>query len=228
MKPRPRWLSNKTVEGKLAVTDWLPLWGGRNLYLIYIISSARLRHTVCKCTLAVSLVFWNLQARPKNLMCSMPVHCIIQKHLITNKCTKRVFFITCNILLHVSTLLGHLQGELSAVVTLWLHFILELLIAYCVAFWRRELSAVPACKPGPQRVRASSTQYTVNSSTIKCNHSVTTAESSPWRWPSRVETCRSVLQVMRKNPLCICWCLMFFVRPKNVQNHVPPFFLVEF
>jgi hypothetical protein len=47
--------------------------------------------------------------------------------------------------------------------------------------------------------------------TIKCNHSVTTAESSPWRWPSRVETCRSVLQVMKKNPLCICWCLMFFV-----------------
>jgi hypothetical protein len=44
------------------------------------------------------------------------------------------FFITCNTLLHVSTLLGHLQGELSAMVTLWLHFIVELLIVYCVAF----------------------------------------------------------------------------------------------
>jgi hypothetical protein len=54
------------------------------------------------------------------------------------------------------------------------------------------------------------TQYTFSSSTIKCNHSVTTAESSPWRWPSRVETCRSVLQVMKKIPLCICLCLMFF------------------
>jgi hypothetical protein len=46
---------------------------------------------------------------------------------------KEFFFITCNTLLHVSTLLGHLQGGLSAVVTLWLHFIVELLIVYCVA-----------------------------------------------------------------------------------------------
>jgi hypothetical protein len=78
---------------------------------------------------------------------------------------KGVFFITCNTLLHVSTLLGHLQGELSAVVTLWLQFIVELLIVYCVAFWRRELSVVSAC--------------TASRATIKCNHSVTTAESSP-------------------------------------------------
>jgi hypothetical protein len=35
------------------------------------------------------------------------------------------FFLTCNTLLHVSTLLGHLQGELFVVVTLWLHFIVE-------------------------------------------------------------------------------------------------------
>jgi exonuclease I len=34
-------------------------------------------------------------------------------------------FINCNTLLHVSTLLGHLQGELSVVVTLRLHFIVE-------------------------------------------------------------------------------------------------------
>jgi hypothetical protein len=33
------------------------------------------------------------------------------KTLITNKCTKS-FVVTCNTLLHVSTLLGHLQGEL--------------------------------------------------------------------------------------------------------------------
>jgi hypothetical protein len=31
------------------------------------------------------------------------------------------FFFTCDILLHVSTLLGHLQGELFVVVTLRLH-----------------------------------------------------------------------------------------------------------
>jgi hypothetical protein len=34
------------------------------------------------------------------------------KTLITNKCTKRVFIINRNTLLHVSTLLGHIQGEL--------------------------------------------------------------------------------------------------------------------
>jgi hypothetical protein len=77
----------------------------------------------------------------------MSVHYIIQKTkttLNTSKCTKGFSFITCNTLLHVSTLLGHLQGELSPVVTLGLHFIVELLIVYCVAFWRRELSVVSA------------------------------------------------------------------------------------
>jgi hypothetical protein len=82
----------------------------------------------------------------------MSVHCIIQKTLNTNKCTKG-FFITYNTLLHVSTLLGHLQGEISAVITLWLHFIVELLIVYCAAFWRRELSVVSAC-----RVQAGTTE----------------------------------------------------------------------
>jgi hypothetical protein len=46
----------------------------------------------------------------EDLMCSMSVHYIIQKTLITNKCTKS-FFINCNTLLRVSTLLGHLQEE---------------------------------------------------------------------------------------------------------------------
>jgi hypothetical protein len=59
-----------------------------------------------------------------NLMCSMSVHYIIQKTLITKKCTKS-FFIYCNTLLHVLTLLGHLQGELSVVVTLRLHYTVE-------------------------------------------------------------------------------------------------------
>jgi hypothetical protein len=57
----------------------------------------------------------------------MSVHYIIQKILNTNKCTKG-FFITCNTLVHVLALLDHLQGEPSAVVALWLHFIVELLI----------------------------------------------------------------------------------------------------
>jgi hypothetical protein len=38
---------------------------------------------------------------------------------------KESFIINCSTLLHVSTLLGHLQGELSVVVTLRLHFIVE-------------------------------------------------------------------------------------------------------
>jgi hypothetical protein len=42
-----------------------------------------------------------------------------------------------------------------------------------------------------------STQSTAHShSTVKCNPSVTVTESSPWRWPSRIETCRSVLRLM--------------------------------
>jgi hypothetical protein len=51
------------------------------------------------------------------LMCSVSVLYIIQKTLITNKCTKS-FFINCNTLLHVSTLLGHLQGEFPVVFTI--------------------------------------------------------------------------------------------------------------
>jgi hypothetical protein len=122
-------------------------------------------------------------------MCSMSMHYIIQNTLNTNKCTKG-FFITCNTLLYVSTLLSHLQGKLSAVVTLY--------------SWAVDCVLRTLCGPGLQAKTTESsrlqkaTQYTINSSTIKCNHSVTTAESSPWRWPNRVETCRSELQVMKK------------------------------
>jgi hypothetical protein len=38
---------------------------------------------------------------------------------------KESFVISCNTLLHVSTLLGHLKGELFVIVTLRLHFIVE-------------------------------------------------------------------------------------------------------
>jgi hypothetical protein len=57
---------------------------------------------------------------------SWPICVPLQKPLITNKMHKE-FFLSCNTLLHVSTLLGHLQGEIFAVVTLRLHFIVELL-----------------------------------------------------------------------------------------------------
>jgi hypothetical protein len=55
-----------------------------------------------------------------------------------------------------------------------------------------------------------STQPTAHShSTVKCNPSVTITKSSPWRWPSRVETCRSVLRLKIKLSFCICWWLVF-------------------
>jgi hypothetical protein len=59
-----------------------------------------------------------------NLMCSMSVHYIIQN---TNhqQMHKESFIINRNTLLHVSTLLGHLQGELILTVTLGLHFTVE-------------------------------------------------------------------------------------------------------
>jgi hypothetical protein len=38
---------------------------------------------------------------------------------------KESFIINRNTLLHVSTLLGHLQGELFVIVTLRLHFIVQ-------------------------------------------------------------------------------------------------------
>jgi hypothetical protein len=57
-------------------------------------------------------------------MCSMSVHYIIQKHQSPKK-HKESFIINCNTLLHVSTLLGHLPGELFVTVTLGLHFTVE-------------------------------------------------------------------------------------------------------
>jgi hypothetical protein len=111
------------------------------------------------------------------------------------------FIINRNTLLHVSTLLGHLQGELFFIVTLMLHFIVE---RECAV----GLQAGTAESSRPQKPR--STQSTAHShSTIKCNLSVTITESSPWRWPSRVETCRSVLRLMIKLSLYICWWLVF-------------------
>jgi hypothetical protein len=62
---------------------------------------------------------------------------------------KESFIVNRNTLLHVSTLLGRLQGELFVIVTLRLHFIVECDCAVdCVlrCFWRREFSAVPACR----------------------------------------------------------------------------------
>jgi hypothetical protein len=104
---------------------------------------------------------------------------ICTKTLITNKCTKS-FFINCNTLLHVSTLLGHLEGSLSVVITLRLHFIVELVTVYCVVFGGvNSLGPASASRDHREFAPPKATQYTVNSSTIKCNLSVTTTESPP-------------------------------------------------
>jgi hypothetical protein len=74
---------------------------------------------------------------------------------------KESFIINRNTLLHVSTLLGHLQGELFVTVTLGLHYAVGRKCAVdCVlhCFWRRELSADRIEFTPPK-----TTQYTVNS-----------------------------------------------------------------
>jgi hypothetical protein len=109
------------------------------------------------------------------------------------------------------------------IVTLRLHFIVEWECAVdCVLCTGgvNSLWSGPAlqCRPcGPAETsrlwKQRSTRSTAHShSTIKCNLSVTITISSPWRWPSRVETCRSVLQLMIKLSLWICWWLVFFVQ----------------
>jgi hypothetical protein len=73
-----------------------------------------------------------------------------------------------------------------------------------------------------------STQSTAHShSTVKCNRSVTVTKSSPWRWPSRVETFRSVLQLMIKLCLCICWWLVFLY-VTSVNNILVVYFVGMF
>jgi hypothetical protein len=54
----------------------------------------------------------------------MPVHYIIQ-NTSHQQMHKESFIINRNTLLHVSTLLGDLQGELFVIVTLRLHFIVD-------------------------------------------------------------------------------------------------------
>jgi hypothetical protein len=80
----------------------------------------------------------------------------------------------------------------------------------CVnSVWSRlALQAVTTESSRLQKQR--STQPKAHShSTIKCNLSVTITKSSPWRSTSRVGTCRSVLRLMVKLSLCICWWLVF-------------------
>jgi hypothetical protein len=66
----------------------------------------------------------DLQVEYYNLKSGFCKPHFIQKHY-HQQMHKESIIINCNTLLHVSTLLGHLQGELSVIVTLRLHFIVE-------------------------------------------------------------------------------------------------------
>jgi hypothetical protein len=121
------------------------------------------------------------------------------KTLITKKCTKRVLssIVTHSYMFRPCWII--FRDNFFVIVTLRLHFIVEW---ECAAARTADSSTL-------QKQR--STQSTAHShSTIKCNLSVKITKSSPWRWLSRVETCRSVLRLMIKLSLCVCWWLVFF------------------
>jgi hypothetical protein len=137
------------------------------------------------------------------------MQCLLQKTLITNKCIKRVLssIVTHSYMFRPCWVI--FRENFFVIFTLRLHFTVEWECAVdCVlrSFWRR-----PAGRDHREFTPpVHSTQSTAHShSTIKCNLSVTITKSSPWRWPSRVETCRCVLRLMIKLSLCICWWLVF-------------------
>jgi hypothetical protein len=131
---------------------------------------------------------------------------------------KESFIINRNTLLHVSTLLGYLQENFL------LSFTKVALYSWVRTCWCLRTvctGGVNSLRSRPAGLQAGtaegsclqkqrSIQSTARShSIIKCNLSVTITKSSPWRWPSRIETCRSVLRLMSKLTLCVCWWLVF-------------------
>jgi hypothetical protein len=58
-------------------------------------------------------------------VCLVTIIRVYDKNTNHQQMHKERFIINCNTLLHVSTLLGHLQGELFVIVTLRLRFIVE-------------------------------------------------------------------------------------------------------
>jgi hypothetical protein len=131
---------------------------------------------------------------------------------------KESFIINRNTLVHVSTLLGDLQGELfcyrytKVALYSWVRTCCWLCTGGVNSPRSRpalHCTALQAGTAGSSRLQKQrSTQSTACShSTIKCNLSVTITKK--WRWPSRVETCRSVLRLMIKLSLFICWWLVF-------------------
>jgi hypothetical protein len=135
------------------------------------------------------------------------------KTLNTNKCTERVLssivthsymFWPCRVIF---------RENFFVIITLRLHFTVEWECAVDCVLCTGGVNSLRSRPAGPDHreytpPKQRSTQSRAHShSTVKCNPSVTVTKSSPWRWPSRVETCRSVLRL--KLSSCICWWLVF-------------------
>jgi hypothetical protein len=101
------------------------------------------------------------------------------------------FFFNCNTLLQVSTLLGHLQGEFSVVITLRLNFIVELLTT--------ESSRLQ--KQGSTQ----STAQIISATSVQRQQKILPEDD-----PAGSKHV-GVWYNWRKNSLCICGWLIFFV-----------------
>jgi hypothetical protein len=125
--------------------------------------------------------------------------CYNTKTLITNKCTKRVL---SQIVTH-SYMFGP-TGSSSGRTFCYRYTKVALYSWVRMCCWLCTVGVNPLWSrlrsPESSRLRKQrSTQSTAHCHwTIKCNLGVTIAISSPWKWPSRVETCGSVLQLMIK------------------------------
>jgi hypothetical protein len=101
---------------------------------------------------------------------------VLYKNTNHQQMHKESFIINCNTVLHVSTLLGHLQGELLVIVTLRLHFIVEWECAVDCVLCTGGVNSLQSgpCRPGPDRreiKRPNTTHYTDNS-TFSLNYKV--------------------------------------------------------
>jgi hypothetical protein len=100
---------------------------------------------ISKCR--TTFVTADLQITFHTFLC-VPCPCtILYKNTNHQQMHKESFITNRNTLLHVSTLLGHLQGELfcycytKGALYSWVRMCCWL----CTVYWRHELSAVPAC-----------------------------------------------------------------------------------
>jgi hypothetical protein len=137
------------------------------------------------------------------------------KTLITNKCTKRILssIVTHSYMFWPCWVIFRENSFCYRYTKVALYSWVKMCCWLCTALFS-EVWTLRSRPAGRDRREFTppvhSTQSTAHShSTMKCNLSVTITKRSPCRWPSRVETCRSVLRLTIKLSLCICWWLVF-------------------